>query len=242
MFKILALWSCSRSRSTAFERMMLERGDFVIYHEPFGPYYYHKTRHLRYVEIDPNREVSFEKIFEELLQKSGVQRIFIKDFPWHFWSRVDEQFLELFHHTFLIRHPVQAIGSYLSGWQDVRAEELGYQELGQMFDLVHRYQKSPPVVINADDLVNNPVATVKSYCEAVDIPFLPKALSWDAKKREEFIYVEGGSWHKHLNSSSGFQAGDNEGYPTMENNLRMRELVPLVMPYYENMNNYRLSL
>ena len=30
------LWSAPRSRSTAFFRMMAERGDFIVVHEPFS--------------------------------------------------------------------------------------------------------------------------------------------------------------------------------------------------------------
>ncbi len=33
---ILMLWSSPRSRSTAFFRMMAERGDFTAVHEPFS--------------------------------------------------------------------------------------------------------------------------------------------------------------------------------------------------------------
>ena len=36
MEKILALWAVPRSTSTAFERMMRERGDFWVVDEPFG--------------------------------------------------------------------------------------------------------------------------------------------------------------------------------------------------------------
>ena len=34
---ILMLWSAPRSRSTAFYRMMIERGDVTGVHEPFSP-------------------------------------------------------------------------------------------------------------------------------------------------------------------------------------------------------------
>src|SRR5437763_104256 len=33
-FGIVALWSAPRCRSTAFLRMMVERGDFTVLHEP----------------------------------------------------------------------------------------------------------------------------------------------------------------------------------------------------------------
>ena len=36
MNKIVPLWSVPRSISTGFERMMIERGDFKVIHEPFS--------------------------------------------------------------------------------------------------------------------------------------------------------------------------------------------------------------
>lgn len=40
MNRIVALWTHPRSVSTAFERVMMERGDFKILHEPFSYLYY----------------------------------------------------------------------------------------------------------------------------------------------------------------------------------------------------------
>nr|WP_293108444.1 hypothetical protein [Okeania sp. SIO2F4] len=38
--KIVVLWAHPRSLSTVFERIMMERGDFKIFHEPFAYVYY----------------------------------------------------------------------------------------------------------------------------------------------------------------------------------------------------------
>lgn len=242
--KILALWTAPRSRSTAFERMMMERGDFHTIHDPFGPHYYHQTRHMRPVEVDPTREVRFERIVENLQQatQSQPRQVFIKDFPWHFlpYADVDETFLSLFTHTFLIRHPAQMIASYLAGWPDALESELGYPELAEMFDRVKAYQGSVPIVVDADDLVNAPAATIQAYCDALQIPFLPNALSWQPGERKEFIYMEGGRWHGNLNQSGGFQSFENKTYPTMESSPRLRELVAAMMPYYEKLHAVKL--
>ena len=40
MNDIIALWTHPRSISTAFERVMIERGDFNVLHEPFSYLYY----------------------------------------------------------------------------------------------------------------------------------------------------------------------------------------------------------
>jgi hypothetical protein len=50
MHPIIALWTHPRSISTAFERVMMERKDFKILHEPFSYLYYvHQDFRLRSV-------------------------------------------------------------------------------------------------------------------------------------------------------------------------------------------------
>ena len=40
MIPVLVLWAVPRSTSTAFERMMSQRGDHTCVHEPFGEVWY----------------------------------------------------------------------------------------------------------------------------------------------------------------------------------------------------------
>jgi len=56
MKKILALWALPRSTSTAFETMMRQRGDFLVFHEPFVPcfYYSEERKSDRYPEVERN--------------------------------------------------------------------------------------------------------------------------------------------------------------------------------------------
>lgn len=72
MNKILALWAHPRARSTAFARMMLERGDFLVIDEPFGPYYYFSDERIshRRSDIEPQPEYRFDAIWQRLLQKN----------------------------------------------------------------------------------------------------------------------------------------------------------------------------
>ena len=44
MSMMVPLWSIPRSVSTGFERMMMERGDFKVIHEPFSYYFYQKAQ------------------------------------------------------------------------------------------------------------------------------------------------------------------------------------------------------
>jgi len=98
----------------------------------------------RPVAIDSQFETQFETIVHNLQQQARDQRVFIKDFPWHIMSLVNETLLSLFDHTFLIRHPAQMIASYLAVWPDVQEDELAYAELAQRHNPAYpRLENSP---------------------------------------------------------------------------------------------------
>ena len=71
MHKILALWATPRSTSTAFERVMSNRGDLTCLHEPFSEafYYGEDRRNDRYFKADPKLETSCGLTFENLHNK-----------------------------------------------------------------------------------------------------------------------------------------------------------------------------
>ena len=52
-----------------------------------------------------------------------------------------------------------------------------------------------PPVIDAEELAENPEATVQAYCNAMGTSFNPEALSWDPGERPELGHFEGGIWH-----------------------------------------------
>ncbi|WP_318698697.1 MULTISPECIES: hypothetical protein [unclassified Roseofilum] len=66
MKKILALWALPRSTSTAFERMMQQRGDFLVLDEPFGLYFHYSEE--RKSDRDPEVAMNSAYNFQPLLQ------------------------------------------------------------------------------------------------------------------------------------------------------------------------------
>ncbi len=67
MNRIIALWCHPRSLSTAFERMVIERGDLEVIHEPFLYLYYvvqnpHLVIARQEPEILPHMSRSFDEI------------------------------------------------------------------------------------------------------------------------------------------------------------------------------------
>ena len=188
MHKILALWATPRSTSTAFETVMKNRGDMTCFHEPYNEAFYRGVEHRlnRYFVADPSIEpisgLTITSVHEELVTLAAREPVFVKDFAYSIIHKASDRFLDAFAHSFLIRDPEKVITSMHARWPDIALAEIGFEDLRTLFDRVaDRAGKAPPV-IDSDDLLDSPHAGMAAYCEAVGIPFLPAALSWEAKK------------------------------------------------------------
>jgi Sulfotransferase domain len=104
----LMLWSAPRSRSTAFFRMMAERGDFTVVHEPFS--YLVMYGHT---DVGGTRVRSEPDLIKALLELPG--QVFAKETTGVRYPEVlaTPEFLDGVTHTFLIRDPRETIPSYL---------------------------------------------------------------------------------------------------------------------------------
>lgn len=242
--KILALWSTPRSRSTAFMWMMRQRGDFVVLQEPFGKSGYYSEERIfdRAVGIKPKSEYNYQKVLLNLQSKARKHSLFIKDFPYYFLHIVNNNFLQSFHHTFLIRDPAQALPSYYHKMPDLEFKECGYKELFELFQKLVELTGKIPVVINADHLITNTTEIVKKYCSKINIPFIPEALTWESPRTSDEIgWWDDLSWNDDLRTSGGFQETTNP-YVEICENEKLQSLYNLCIPYYEKLNEHCLSL
>ncbi|NET01944.1 MAG: sulfotransferase family protein [Sphaerospermopsis sp. SIO1G1] len=243
MKKILALWAIPRSTSTAFETMMRERGDFLVLDEPFGLYFYYseERRCDRYKDAESNPAYNFKPLFQDIINKAQNQPVFIKDMGRFIYDRADETFLSHFNHSFLIRDPAKALPSLFAGWPDFSLSETAYAELYQLFEATKAFLGKVPPVIDSDDLVQKPEATVKAYCDAVGIKFMPQALKWQPKVRPEILQWEG-CWHTHLQSSQGFKEREKKDYVGIEDNDYLKQAYEYCLPYYQQLYEHRLRI
>ncbi len=244
MCKILVLWATPRSRSTVFERIMLERKDFQVTHEPFGRYYYFSTerRNNRAQNVEAKPEYDSEVIWKELLEKGAQFPVFMKELAYYIAHKVDKSFMAQCTNTFLIRHPRQMLPSLYDKWPDFTMEETSYAELYQLFVLAKELTGKIPVVIDADDLVKNPTTTMQAYCHAAGIQFLPKSLEWGTGSRPEFNWWEGGSWHDDVNQSNRVRKMPPKNYLSVSANDKLEQAYQYCLPYYEKMFTHRLRI
>ena len=244
MDKILALWATPRSTSTAFEWMMRMRGDMQCFHEPFGePWYQGEEPLWPRIQLDSPRTpgLTFNSVWNELKTAAQKGPVFSKDFPHYIEHMWTNNFLNHFTHSFLIRDPAKVATSMYMHWPDFVLKEIAFVEQRQLFDrLTDQMGKAPPV-IDSDDLLENPHAIVKAYCDAVNIEFKPEALSWEPGNRDEVSWYDGGSWHANLRDSDGLKAQPRRYIDISEAPDRVKEIYDICLPHYEHLYTHRLQ-
>jgi len=247
-YPILALWCHPRSLSTAFARMMIERGDVTVLHERFL-YLYYVVQNPRLIiaqqleSIDPWMRDGFDPIVADIMTEASRGPVFFKDMAVHVHNpkgyHADEAFLGRFSNAFLIRHPERAVLSHLKQNPEMVFEEVGYDALLALFEKVREMTGSVPVVIDAADLEADPAGIVGAYCTAMGIPFIPSALSWDPTIPPQL--ADGDPWHTDLSDSSGFGRDMETFDPQLRKHPRFDEYRARSMPFYEAMHAHRLQ-
>ena len=245
MQKILALWAVPRSTSTAFEWMMRQRGDMACFHEPFGEAWYQGEEPL-WPRLKPDSVrtpgLTLGSVLETLKASAAEGPVFSKDFPHyidHMWT---DELLDLFNHGFLIRDPAKSITSMYAKWPDFHPKEVGLAEQRHLFDMLcDKHGKAPPV-LDSDDLLEAPHDMVKVWCEAVGIPFMPEALSWEpGADTAQYSWWDGGSFHANLRNSDGLKPQVRKYIDIAAAPDRVKEIYEQVLPHYEAMFRHRLQ-
>lgn len=236
----LMLWGVPRSGSTAFFRMMAERGDFTVVHEPFS--YLVMYGHT---EVGGARVRSGAELITALLELPG--QVFVKEttgfrYPEfvatpEFLDVATPEFLDGVTHTFLIRDPRETIPSYLKLEPDAQVERIGFELLHEIYAAVAERTGRQPAVADAADLVRDPEGTVRVYCAATGIPFVREALSWDPAQRPE--WQPSRRWHETVAASTGLGAVST-GPATVPDAVAARYL-RRHLPYYEALRARRLT-
>ena len=244
MHPIIALWAVPRSTSTAFEWMMRQRGDLDCLHEPFGEAWYQGEDPLwpRFQPGDkttPN--LTIESVWEAIKAKAENGPVFIKDFPHYINHMWDEAFLSHFTHAFLIRDPAKTLTSLYARWPDFDELEVGNPEQRAWFDLVSALNGKRPPVIDSDDLLEDPHGITAAFCDAVEIPFIPEALTWPAGgDPSEHSWWDGGSFHANLAQSTGLTPQPRKYIDLEDAPERVRRVYRRMMPHYQHLFDHRL--
>ena len=96
-----------------------------------------------------------------------------------------------------------------------------------------------PIVIEADDLVNNTEATIRAYCRALGIDFLEHSLRWSEELPKEWRHVAG--WHGDLTGSAEIKKTSSEKFK-IEEIPKLQELYNHHLPYYQKLRRHCITI
>ncbi|HEX8768756.1 MAG TPA: hypothetical protein VF714_10320 [Jatrophihabitans sp.] len=231
--RILALWSAPRCRSTAFFRMMLERGDFQAVHEPFS-----YLAEFGEVTLEGSTVTSEAALLARLRELASTRPLFFK-------VTTDERYPGVLDdaefqaadaaHAFLIRSPRETIASYIRINPAVRPEQIGFGHQLELFERVRAATGRTPFVMDAARLLADPASVVADYCAAMGIEFRADALSWRPGARTE--WGPSTKWHQEVSQTSGFgvAAPAAAAAGLIDGDERLAAILDYQQPFYERL-------
>ncbi|MEX0812844.1 MAG: hypothetical protein WD048_11565 [Chitinophagales bacterium] len=233
------LWTHPRSVSTAFERTIAERGDLEILHEPFSDLYYGHDKKAKAVGFQsqydfpasyPNIKSHLQKLFNNDID------YFIKDMAYHCWDYLknDTAWLLDTAAVFLIRNPKTAIASHYAINKDVQCDEIGYQKLWMLYELLSNSGKKPLLLLS-ESLQENPAITLQKFEQYCKLPPKPEALQW--KKQAPDSWKSWEAWHKDAAQSKSIEQKKRKYSDTVENNSLLQQYYDYHLPYYEKLKS-----
>ena len=204
----IAMWSGPRNLSTALMRAFENRADCAVVDEPFYAAYLALTGidHPMREEILQNQPTDWKTVARQVAGNApfGKPVFYQKHMTHHMVPEIGREWIARCRNVFLIRHPARVLASYARKRDAVSLRDIGFCEQEELYDLACKLADTPPPVIDADDLLDDPAGILRQLCVQLSIPFDAGMLSWPAGGRDT-----DGNWAAHwydsVNRSTGFQ-------------------------------------
>lgn len=241
----IALWACPRSRSTLIARSFEQHPDCVMFDEPFyAPYLLTHGQHdptreaiIATRDTDANRVISSLKVALPHSNSFGFQKHIAKNILPSFGT----DWLPS-HHIFLLRHPKEIIRSLSNIFREnLSATEIDMEGLWRIFQQVRADPTKKYLVLHADDILQDPAASLAYICDWAGIPFRQEMLSWSAGLQNSKLFFAGellphaGVWYDSIKNSTGFRPYRPSHQPSTPLANSLQEIVNACMPIYEQL-------
>ncbi|XP_038068655.1 branched-chain-amino-acid aminotransferase-like protein 2 [Patiria miniata] len=252
------LWTCPRSLSTAFTRSVLELGNVEVFNEEYTTAFFFGPERSRLAGFSMAPSHSYKWVKDRLeADYPGKAAVFGKDFTYPLVGRY-HMLPEGFCHTFLVRSPTKVFSSLkprleaskLSVWvsgTEIRScipcEGYTYKELRDLYDHV-KGQGLPTFVMDADDLLEDPVEMMRQYCQFTGMPFKESMVSWKPAKCGDLQWHCSKAlramnwfmqWYEGALKSSGFKKPAPRHIDVESLSADVRLAIEVSQPHYDYM-------
>jgi len=220
-------------------RSFSSRPECRVVDEPFYAYYLSKTGllHPMREEVIASQPIDWRIVANDLnAPLPEGKSLYIKHMTQHMLDEVDLGIFCAHRNVFLIRDPKRVIASYAAKWDRISTDDIGIKRQTEIFEEIRKLTGSPVPVVEAEDILKNPEATLKKLCVALDIEWRAEMLGWP-KGRHPEDGVWSDHWYASVEASTGFSP-----YEEREITLspEQTELLEEQIPYYEELRHYKI--
>ncbi|MDU8910895.1 HAD family hydrolase [Aestuariicoccus sp. MJ-SS9] len=235
----IAMWSGPRNLSTAMMYAFGQRADVHVVDEPFYGPYLRATgldHPMRDAIVKSRPEGTFE-VEQSLIGPipGGKPHAYHKHMCQHIVPGIPRGFMAECVNVFLIRHPARVAASFLKGYPETTAEDLGFRLQAELYDHACALGQTP-VVIDSADIRENPEAMLRQLCDAVGLDWDPAMLSWPLGGHPA-DGVWAAHWYGAVHRSTGFAGAEG----ALPDTTGFEEMVAEVMPFYDRLSAVRLT-
>ena len=227
------MWSGPRNLSTAMMRSFGSRADTVVTDEPFYGAYLKDSGADQPMREDviASMDCDWASIARTLSGPASAPLWYQKHMAHHMVGPFAYDDLPGFRHAFLIRDPARVIASYANKRVSVTLADLGFENQLAYFEReADRLGRAPPVIDSADVLAD-PEGMLKLLCSALDIPWDPAMLRWEAGRRAtDGIWAS--HWYERVEASTGFGPVEESG-PAVADSAA--DVLAACQPYFERL-------
>jgi hypothetical protein len=217
---------------------MLEHGGLIALHEPFDNIADHGSTMVNgHPVADP------AELITTMRGLAGTGCVFFKETTdrRHHAVLADRRFLAEVTHTFLIRAPAEIAAScYALRGRRLTLPEIGLEHAYDLYQAILAAGGNHPVVVDSDDLIADPGATMAAYCAAVGIPFRRSALHWAPGDRDE--WRPSARWHVRVSESTGFTPSPTSYETTTANNAMLARYSAHHEPFYHALRACKIAI
>jgi len=236
--KRICLWSGPRNVSTALMYSFAQRRDTKVFDEPLYAHYLSqtnaKTYHPMAKEVLESMENDGKKVIEIMRTSTDKPILFFKQMTHHL-ENIDWGFLPEMINIILTRDPVEMLPSYAKEIENPTMKDVGYAKHIILLEYLESHNL-PVIVLDSKSILMNPEKQLQKLCAALDIPYDPSMLSWEAGPiSEDGVWAK--HWYGNVHKSTGFKPYSSKSTPFPE---RLNPLLKECRPLYKRLQ--KLSL
>lgn len=239
----VAMWSGPRNISTAMMRAFENREDCAVSDEPFYAAYLAQSclDHPMRAEVLASQPQDWREVAAAMAGDApgGAPLWYQKHMAHHMLPGVGLDWTGACTNVFLIREPERVLASYTAKRTEVTLEDIGFVRQSEIFDFVADHTAETPIVIEAEQVLNDPEAVLRSLCHALGIGFSERMLRWPQGRRSS-DGVWAPAWYDAVERSTEFarpRRSDDRNDLADE----LKRIADAARPYYDRLARHRLT-